>query len=131
MSAEVGRVPGGRRERILVVDGDALDRNIAEQILRNYGYRPLGAASLSEALLACGMVGGDVDLAIVDVSNTGLRGEQVVARLRDRYPHLRSVFVGSRAAATRTDAPPLAPVVMTPFGVSTLLKTIRATLESQ
>lgn len=130
MSAGANPDAAGRRETILVVDGDALSRNVVEQVLRHHGYRALLAANLSEAMLVCGMADGRIDLLIVDTVNTGMPGPRVVSRLRVRYPGLRCLYLTKRSV--REDPLrdlPLAPLVTKPFGVRTLLRTIRATLE--
>lgn len=120
-----------RRYSILVIDADALSRNVTEQVLRHNGYRPLLARDVGEALLLCAIVDGRVDLAVVDVMNTGMPGPRVMAMLRRRYTGIRCVYLAAPSSAPNLEALPLAPVLPKPFGVRTFLETLRTTLDGE
>jgi signal transduction histidine kinase/ActR/RegA family two-component response regulator len=89
-----GAVYGGSETILLVEDNDEV-RGSTYGLLEALGYRVLPAASGEEALAAVDGEAGevDVDLVISDVVMPGMSGPEVVARLRERNPAIRAIFV--------------------------------------
>lgn len=78
--------------RILVVDDNHLIRRLLDLILEGAGYEPLDAESGEEALAL--VLGDPPDLCIVDEVMPGMRGSELILRLRaSRDPRLAAMPV--------------------------------------
>ena len=77
----------------LVVEDDPAVRDIVATMLRDLGYRALEADGLEGALTALGDAAGGVDLVVSDVMMDGLAGPDLVARLREKVPGLKVLFM--------------------------------------
>jgi len=91
--------PRGLRERetILVVEDEPGVRRATVRILESYGYRVLVASDGASALAIAGALDG-IDLVVSDVVMPDLDGPAVVARLRERWPALKALFVSGYTA---------------------------------
>jgi PAS domain S-box-containing protein len=79
-------------ETILVVEDEDAVRRAAERILRNAGYRVLGAANAPEALLLCERFGAHIDLLLTDVVMPQMSGRELADRLREERPSLTVLY---------------------------------------
>jgi CheY-like chemotaxis protein len=93
----------GRRARVLLVDDEALVREITAEALEAAGYAVLSAGSAAEAIefLASGQA---VDLLITDLSMPGMDGIALIREGQRRRPGLRAILLTGFA----TDAAELA-----------------------
>jgi two-component system, cell cycle sensor histidine kinase and response regulator CckA len=85
--------PGGRGELILVVDDEAVIRNLVSQILDQHGYRSICCADGIEAIEVFNAHAGEVSVVITDVDMPRLGGLALVQTLRPRYPELRVIVM--------------------------------------
>jgi two-component system, cell cycle sensor histidine kinase and response regulator CckA len=90
---DVASVPQGTGEVILLVEDDPSLRELVRELLESGGYTVLGAANGSEALQIASGRERAVDLLLTDVIMPGLSGRAVADRLRERWPHLRVLFM--------------------------------------
>ena len=82
---------------ILVVEDEQVVRTLVANLLTEAGYRVLEARSGEEAFALTEGAVRSIDLVVSDVVMPGLSGPQVIARLRERYPELRVLFMSGHA----------------------------------
>jgi CheY-like chemotaxis protein len=80
-------------ETILLVEDDDSVRAVLMQSLRNYGYNVLPARNGIEALEVVGQRGHAIDLVISDVVMPRMSGRALADALRERWPHLKMLFM--------------------------------------
>lgn len=128
-------LPGGS-ETILLVDDEADLLEVAEQMLRDLGYRTLSARNGREALAIISDTDSpDVDLVFSDVIMPGgVSGFDLADTVSERYPAIRillaSGFSGRLVARSGEDVPDHA-MIHKPYERSTLARSIRQALASQ
>ena len=84
--------PRGRGESLLVVDDDALQRDIAVKMLTMLGYSPKAVASGEEAVMY--MQDGVADLLLLDMlMEPGMNGYQTYAEIIKVHPGQKAVIV--------------------------------------
>jgi signal transduction histidine kinase/ActR/RegA family two-component response regulator len=91
--------PAARREvggRVLLVEDDSAARRALDEFLRADGHTVLAASSGAEALRLC-EGGGRIDLVVTDFVMPGMRGPELVERLRQARPGLRAIFMSGYA----------------------------------
>ncbi|MDO9353929.1 MAG: PAS domain S-box protein [Solirubrobacteraceae bacterium] len=94
--------PGGRGERILVVEDAADVRSITERILRKAGYDVTACCGADEALeILAGT--RSVDLVLTDVVMPGRPGTELVELIRARDPGTRVLFMSGYSNKMLTD----------------------------
>jgi len=81
------------QERVLLVEDDAAVRKFARDVLRMRGYTVVDAADGEEALRLADTATGAFDVLITDLVMPGLSGRELAARLLERSPELRTVFI--------------------------------------
>ncbi len=84
-------IRGGART-ILVVDDEAAVRELAREVLEEFGYRVIEAPNGETALDLHGSRGEVLDLVLLDLSMPGISGPETLRRLRARDPHLPVVL---------------------------------------
>lgn len=77
---------------VLVVEDDAMVRELAVSALRGRGFRILQAACANEAETAFAENLDTVDVLVADLMLTGLGGFELAQRFRTRKPELRVLF---------------------------------------
>ena len=119
-------------EQVLVVEDEDLIRQLAEQILRDRGYRVISAASAAEALELVASLDGEIDLLVTDIVMPGLSGLDLAQRLRRRIPDLRVLFMSGysdspllRAGLAREGAA----FLQKPFSADALERRVRDLLD--
>jgi PAS domain S-box-containing protein len=80
-------------ETVLVVEDEEVVRKLIDQALRKYGYEVLEAASGAEALQVCEAHRTRIPLMITDVVMPQMSGRELAARLRDRHPETRVLYM--------------------------------------
>lgn len=125
-------IGSGQREIILVVDDDAFLREHVLRQLTILGYRPLDAASCSEALEILRRV-PDIDLLFTDlVMPPGMGGVALAEAARSIRPAIKVLFTSgySETALVQSRAlPPGANFLGKPFRRAQLEATMRMVLE--
>jgi PAS domain S-box-containing protein len=121
-------LPADRPLQILVVDDDALMRNILSEMLEGLGHRVETASSGLEALrrLTAGL---EADLVILDHNMPGLTGAETLPRLMQLRPHLRVLiatgFLDDELRRLLAEFPAVL-AVQKPFSLTELNTLIRA-----
>jgi putative two-component system response regulator len=87
------------RHRIVIVDDEAANRAMCRHMLEPEGLRCAEAVDGEQALHLTGE--GCYDLVLLDVDMPGLRGTEVVRRLRENppSPHLKVIMMSGRVTA--------------------------------
>ena len=89
----------GGKETILLVEDEPVLRELVRDILGQYQYRVIEAASGVEALKAWDLHDGQIDLLLTDmVMPEGMTGSDVAAQLRKRKPDLKVIFTSGYSA---------------------------------
>jgi two-component system, cell cycle sensor histidine kinase and response regulator CckA len=90
VSSEVVR---GGHETILVVEDEPVLRELVCEVLGQYSYRIIQAASGHEALRVWDEFDGEVDLLLTDmVMPEGMSGRELAAQLKKRKPTLKVIY---------------------------------------
>lgn len=76
---------------ILVVDDEAVQREMLQGFLEKLGYRVLTAADGEQALSCCARY--PIDLVLLDQCMPGMNGDEVVERLRRANPRVKVILI--------------------------------------
>lgn len=124
-------------ETVLVVEDEALVREIAVQTLRRNGYTVLQAANGVEALRMAQKYsqpeasGSSIDLLLTDVIMPQMGGRELARVLRQQYPGLRVLYASGYTEANfglHATTPLDAPLLAKPFTSRELLRKTREAL---
>jgi CheY-like chemotaxis protein len=90
-------------ETVLIAEDEEQVRHVLERTLARAGYRVLAAGGGAEALAIAEQNDGSVALLLADVIMPVVSGQELVARLRERWPRMPVVFLSgySDEAVTR------------------------------
>ncbi len=119
-----------RRARILLVEDDDANRELAARILRLHGHELLVAES-GERALELAATAGDFEMLVTDVMMPGLSGRAVAERLCAQRPQLKVLFVSGYLAddELRSDVGlARAELLQKPFTANELLTTVQQVL---
>ena len=83
----------GAGRTILLVEDNAMIREMAEELLESYGYRTLVAGTPSEALDLTARLDGRIDLLVSDVVMPQMNGPELHERLLDSHGRLPVLFI--------------------------------------
>jgi two-component system, cell cycle sensor histidine kinase and response regulator CckA len=83
----------GAGKTILLVEDNAMIREMAEELLEGYGYRTLVAATPSEALDRAARLDGPIDLLVSDVVMPQMNGPELHERLLESHPRLPVLYI--------------------------------------
>ena len=89
--AAVSPVARGRGERVLVVDDEEALVAVTSEVLKHFGYEPVGCSDGDAALAA--FDNGNIDAVIADEVMPGISGTQLALALRRRRADLPIVLV--------------------------------------
>ena len=116
---------------ILLAEDEPLLRELGETILTQAGYKVLSAPT-SQALRALiADYSGEIDLLLTDVVMPGLSGPELVQVVRERWPHVRVLFMSGYADDEIEDLDRDAAFLQKPFTPSELIAKIGQVLGSQ
>jgi len=125
-------IPSGQ-ETVLLVEDEAMVRQLTGDILEELGYRILEASNGGEALLACERHAGPIDLMLSDVVMPQMSGPELLERVNELRPHTKVLFMSgyseeavSREGAFRTGVP----LLKKPFSPDHLARKVREVLEA-
>lgn len=85
--------PKRGRETIMVVEDNAMLRDMTEQILRRHGYTVMVADSGNACLQALAAYGEPVHLLLTDVVMPGMNGRELYGQLAARRPDLKALYM--------------------------------------
>ncbi len=112
-------------ERILVVEDQELLRRATRRILRRRGYEVVEAADGAEAMARAEE--RSIDVLITDLVMPGGNGVEVAARITERHPAVRVIFMSGYASHAVVEAvPPGAVFLPKPFDEAALLRALEA-----
>jgi two-component system cell cycle sensor histidine kinase/response regulator CckA len=80
-------------ETVMLVEDEALVRNLAADALRRHGYQVLSASTGLEALDLAGQALHSIDVLVTDVVMPQMGGEQLARRLLAERPALKVLFI--------------------------------------
>ncbi len=119
-------------EAILLVEDEALVRQVIRRILASAGYDVIEAADGEQALALCGRHGASIRLVLSDVVMPGVRGPEIVERLREDLPGVPVLYM-SGYPSDGTDPgggpPPRERLLSKPFSRAELLRKVRQVLD--
>lgn len=101
--APAGELPLGSGQRILVVDDESLQREMAQGMLRRLGYLAGAAASGEEALER--LRREPWDLLLLDmIMEPGMSGRETFMAARREHPHIGAIVCSGYAASEDVDS---------------------------
>jgi len=119
-------------ETLLLVEDDAIMRDLVSEVLEEAGYVVLVAADPDEALDGARAYAGGIALAITDVVMPKMSGFVLAKRLRSQHPGIRVLFMSGYTDQVLADRGQLRdedPFIRKPFGNGQLLEKVREVLE--
>lgn len=78
---------------VLVVDDDEIIRELATEMLSDFGYEVIVAAGGEEAIELIGRGERAISLVLLDVHMEGMTGTETLARIRDMHQDLPVVLM--------------------------------------
>ena len=125
-------VPARASETVLLVEDEAGVRRLSKRILDQAGYRVLEAGNGDDAEKLFGLHNGTIDLVLTDVIMPGCGGPELLARLRQRAPALRVLYMSGYTEQTAAHTAGIAsglPFVQKPFTAAELVRHVRDALD--
>ncbi|HXE89608.1 MAG TPA: ATP-binding protein [Terriglobales bacterium] len=121
-------------ETILLVEDDAVVRELARRILAGSGYHVLPAGSVVEAERFCRQHAGNLDLLLTDVVMPGMSGRDLARRLAVMRPRMRVLYMSGytdNVIVHRGVLDPGTHFLQKPFTPRTLLEKVREVLDGR
>jgi PAS domain S-box-containing protein len=125
-------VQSGCGERILIVEDEEAVRGLLEAVLTREGYEVAVAADGAEALQRIEEQGLTPELVITDVVMPGLRGSELVERIRRTYPSVKVLFMSGytdNAIVHHGILDPGTPFIQKPFSIRDIAAKVRQLLQ--
>jgi CheY-like chemotaxis protein len=113
---------------VLLVEDEEPLRLVIQRLLAGKGLRVLSAVDAPEALAAAAGFPGQIDLVLTDVGLSGMRGPELVARLREERPRLRALYMSGQSVAALAASQALEPgaaAIAKPFSMGALMGALR------
>jgi PAS domain S-box-containing protein len=132
-AAPVGAAQGGS-ERVLVVEDEALVRELATRALRAQGYAVLVAETPARALEIAAEARYEMDLLVTDMVMPGMSGKELAAQLTALNAGIKVLFVSGYAENYIVQQGLVAPGVHflpKPFTPAVLAQKVRAVLDGE
>jgi PAS domain S-box-containing protein len=129
----LGTLPRGHGETVMIVDDERSLVDLAEEIIADLGYEPVGFASSSAALEAFRAAPGRFDLVLTDESMPELIGTelaQAIRRLRPNIPIILMTGYGGTQLANRAADIGLSDVLRKPLHRRDLADSLARVLET-
>ena len=118
---------GRRRGRLLVVDDEAMVREVIVRTLTHHGYEVHQAEQGEDALDQLKQLGGQVDLVVSDVVMPVMGGAELAQRLAEHYPGIPIIWMSGYPRETVIGRGRLGedqPFLQKPVPPSVLLETV-------
>jgi len=123
-----------RPATIMIVEDNTAVRDLLKRVLRGAGYQVLVAAGPSEARTYCANKGQKIDLMLTDVVMPEMSGPVLAEELRASRPQMSVVLMSGYSGASLTQREDIvagAAFLEKPFTATSVLRTVRETLESK
>jgi two-component system, cell cycle sensor histidine kinase and response regulator CckA len=120
-------------ETILLIEDEAVVRDLVRQVLQAAGYAVFEAANSEQALQLCSAHRGPIHLLLSDVVLPGLSGPEVAEQLASTRPEMQVIYMSGYALDTirHSGIPPQQRMFLQkPFTPSTLLAHVREALDA-
>ncbi len=120
-------------ETVLVVDDEAVILDFASQVLSDFGYTPMTAASGEEALALYQGSRGTIDLVILDLNMPGMGGWRCLKRLLEVDPGVKVLLASGfpeDAGGRRVETERAKGFLSKPYRLAQLIETIRRVLDA-
>jgi len=111
---------------VLLVEDEAIVREITARVLESAGYKVLESSGPSEALRVVGTHGETIDLLLTDVVMPDMNGIDLAERIRNLKPDLATIFMSGYADGHVLKKTMLRPArhIQKPFTVNFLLSQV-------
>ena len=122
----------GGSETVLLVEDEASLRSLAQEILRDQGYKVIAAGSGAEALDLARSHKAPIDLLVTDVVMPGMDGRELADRLGPVHPETRCLFMSGYtddAIVRRGVREEGMPFLQKPFTIDALALKVREVLD--
>ena len=122
----------GGSETVLLVEDEAALRSLAQEILRDQGYKVIAAGSGTEALDLARSHKAPIDLLVTDVVMPGMDGRELADRLGPVHPETRCLFMSGYtddAVVRRGVREEGMPFLQKPFTIDALALKVREVLD--
>lgn len=86
-------------ETILVVEDETLVRDLVSRMLEKLGYKVLNASNPEECFQTMAEQSASISLVLSDVIMPGMDGKEMAARLHEKYPSLKMLFMSGYATS--------------------------------
>lgn len=132
-SAKAMPTPGGG-ETILLVDDEPGILSMAREILVEYGYQVITAASPREALAAASEYTSPIHLLLTDVIMPEMSGKDLSLQLTHQRPELRTLYMSGytdNVITANNALPDSVAFLQKPFSVQSLAVNVRQALDTQ
>ena len=123
----------GGRETILLVEDDALLRELTREMLEGFGYAVLDSGHPHEAIRTAERHQGPIALLITDVMMPEINGRVLAEALTTARPEMKVLYTSGYtgdACVEQGELEPGCPLLDKPFTRDALAKRIRALLDS-
>jgi len=131
---EVVADTGNADEAILLVEDDAMFRGLLEEVLEDQGYTVLAAPDPAHALRILDGRPDPINLVVTDLVMPGMNGDELVRRLKGRFPGLRAILMSGYSnehleERVRTDGH--VPMMRKPFSTKEFARKVREVLDTE
>ena len=126
-----GTVVASGTETVLLVEDEDAVRDLTGNILKEFGYRVLEAASGRIAMEICATEGGRIDILVTDLVMPEMWGDELSWRLCTAFPGIRVLYLsgyGDRRKQRRSDG--ASNFLEKPFTAERLLEKVREVLDA-
>jgi PAS domain S-box-containing protein len=127
-------LPRGRAERILFVDDEEIQVQLAQELLEDLGYAVTGVRSAVEALDLFRARPDAFDIVVTDTTMPGMTGDVLAAgllRIQPRLPVLMCTGFSERVSDAQVRAIGVRELLMKPFSLEDLASAIRRALDAR
>jgi len=119
-------------ETILVVEDEAMVRDLTLELLKESGYSVIAAERPDDALRICAQNQVPIDLLLTDVVMPGMSGLELAERLKPQRPKMKVLYVSgytADAVARRGMSDPKTACLQKPCAPGALVRKVREVLE--
>jgi PAS domain S-box-containing protein len=119
-------------ETILVVEDEAMVRDLTLEVLKESGYTVISAERPDDAIRICEQNQGPIDLLLTDVVMPGMSGLELAERLKPERPKMKVLYVSgytADAVARRGMSDPKTAFLQKPFAPGALVRKVQEVLE--